>query len=170
MTVEKRGGILKPQGSLERNRDSGELANSTENNSQPLLARKPRQNVAMQAIMRRAESEQKQVTFKNISPVIDETTRNKLTVDPVTHSTSIISQPVKINNSKNVSVSSSVLTNGTVSVNAISAPIIQPRPPLMPNAPLYVHKSTPVIQQQQQKQQQQQQQQPQQQQSEQIKV
>lgn len=32
-------------------------------------ARKPRQNVAMQAIMRRVETEQKQVTFKNASPI-----------------------------------------------------------------------------------------------------
>lgn len=40
-------------------------------------ARKPRQNVAMQAIMRRAETEQKQVTFKNVSPVIVEEESDK---------------------------------------------------------------------------------------------
>ncbi|XP_011350977.1 protein SMG7 isoform X2 [Ooceraea biroi] len=66
--------ILKPQGSLERNRES--LASTAETsgvetNSLP-CARKPRQNIAMQAIMRRAESEQKQVTFKNVSPVMVE--------------------------------------------------------------------------------------------------
>ncbi|XP_014483239.1 PREDICTED: protein SMG7-like isoform X2 [Dinoponera quadriceps] len=68
-------GILKPQGSLERNRDS--LTNTvpeTNNTEASVLpcVRKPRQNIAMQAIMRRAETEQKQVTFKNVSPVIVE--------------------------------------------------------------------------------------------------
>lgn len=68
-------GILKPQGSLERNRDSltntvTEISN-VEANILPCV-RKPRQNIAMQAIMRRAETEQKQVTFKNVSPVIVE--------------------------------------------------------------------------------------------------
>lgn len=72
--VEKRVGILKPQGSLERNRESNPVntdASSMELNSSS-CARKPRQNVAMQAIMRRAETEQKQVTFKNVSPMIIE--------------------------------------------------------------------------------------------------
>jgi len=40
--------------------------------------RKPRQNIAMQAIMRRAESEQKQVTFKNISPVMEDENDRKI--------------------------------------------------------------------------------------------
>lgn len=66
-------GILKPQGSLERNRDSE--SSSVEACSLP--ARKPRQNIAMQAIMRRAETEQKQVTFKNVSPVIVEEENDK---------------------------------------------------------------------------------------------
>lgn len=69
-------GILKPQGSLERSKDlqqpgsSCVTKNSSSdcNNSLP-LARKTRQNIAMQAIMRKAENEQKQVTFKNISPI-----------------------------------------------------------------------------------------------------
>lgn len=68
-------GILKPQGTLEsRNRDSLTSVaetSSVEANSLP-CARKPRPNIAMQAIMRRAETEQKQVTFKNVSPVIVE--------------------------------------------------------------------------------------------------
>ncbi|KAG5312350.1 SMG7 protein, partial [Acromyrmex insinuator] len=73
-------GILKPQGSLERNRDSSvntaETTSNSEVNSLP-CARKPRQNIAMQAIMRRAENEQKQVTFKNVSPVIVEEESDK---------------------------------------------------------------------------------------------
>lgn len=70
--MEKRVGILKPQGSLERSRDSNNVeVNNMDAIPTPAI-RKPRQNVAMQAIMRRAEYEQKQVTFKNISPVIIE--------------------------------------------------------------------------------------------------
>ncbi|KAL0112158.1 hypothetical protein PUN28_011918 [Cardiocondyla obscurior] len=74
-------GILKPQGSLERNRDS--LVNVTETSASETsslpCARKPRQNIAMQAIMRRAENEQKQVTFKNVSPVIVEEENDRKT-------------------------------------------------------------------------------------------
>ncbi|KYN00366.1 PREDICTED: protein SMG7-like [Cyphomyrmex costatus] len=99
-------GILKPQGSLERNRDSSvnvvETSNS-ETNSLP-CTRKPRQNIAMQAIMRRAENEQKQVTFKNISPVIVEEESNKkakvVTVPPITSAANkptLISEIPKIN-------------------------------------------------------------------------
>lgn len=149
--MEKRGGILKPQGSLERNRDSGELVNTTENNSQPSSARKPRQNVAMQAIMRRAESEQKQVTFKNVSPITDEIEKKKLSADSALHTANLISQPAKTN-IKNSSVTS-LMNNGNSGVSVITAPVVQPRPPLMPNAPLNVHKSVSVIQQQQQQQQ-----------------
>lgn len=93
-------GILKPQGSLERNRDSlvntAETSSSGETNSLP-CARKPRQNIAMQAIMRRAENEQKQVTFKNVSPVVVEEENDKkakvLTVPPVT---SVANKPTPI--------------------------------------------------------------------------
>ncbi|XP_012278200.1 protein SMG7 [Orussus abietinus] len=70
--LEKRGGILKPQGSLERSRDPVNPAESNVEANSTQSTRKPRQNVAMQAIMRRAETEQKQVTFKNVSPVIIE--------------------------------------------------------------------------------------------------
>ncbi|XP_012152176.2 uncharacterized protein LOC100880698 isoform X2 [Megachile rotundata] len=69
--LDKRIGILKPQGSLERSKDPllvNTESSSFEQNTLPAI-RKPRQNVAMQTIMRRAETEQKQVTFKNVSPL-----------------------------------------------------------------------------------------------------
>ncbi|EFN64323.1 Protein SMG7 [Camponotus floridanus] len=95
-------GILKPQGSLERNRDS--ISNVMETSSAEACsslscARKPRQNIAMQAIMRRAETEQKQVTFKNVSPVIVEEENDKkakATIVPPTISTSMASKPTPI--------------------------------------------------------------------------
>ncbi|XP_043475268.1 protein SMG7-like [Leptopilina heterotoma] len=103
--LEKRVGILKPQGSLERNRDN--VVNSTsviiaESHATP-ATRKPRQNVAMQAIMRRAETEQKQVTFKNISPVItdlDELKKKKQTTitSPGTKNSPSASQPITVQN------------------------------------------------------------------------
>ena len=175
--VEKRGGILKPQGSLERNRDIGDLVISSENNCMPSSARKPRQNVAMQAIMRRAETEQKQVTFKNVSPVIiEEAEKNKATVIstiPVSIVTSSTS-PAKTNNVKAIVASSS--TSNTTGTTIVSAPPIQPRPPLMPNAPLNIHKPAMVQQNQQQGQKQHQQYmqhqqvQPQQQQPQQVQI
>lgn len=95
-------GILKPQGSLERNRDSISSVMETSNAeacSSLSCARKPRQNIAMQAIMRRAETEQKQVTFKNVSPVIVEEENDKkakATIVPPTISTSLASKPTPI--------------------------------------------------------------------------
>lgn len=92
-------GILKPQGSLERNRDSSVNTAETSNsevNSLP-CARKPRQNIAMQAIMRRAENEQKQVTFKNVSPVIvEEENDKKSKVVTVPSITSVANKPLPI--------------------------------------------------------------------------
>ncbi|XP_029659991.1 protein SMG7-like [Formica exsecta] len=92
-------GILKPQGSLERNRDSVTSVIETSGGEACSLpcARKPRQNIAMQAIMRRAESEQKQVTFKNISPVIVEEENDKkvkAAIAPI--NTSIANKPAPI--------------------------------------------------------------------------
>lgn len=95
-------GILKPQGSLERNRDS--ISNVIETSgaeacSSLSCARKPRQNIAMQAIMRRAETEQKQVTFKNVSPVIVEEENDKkakAAIVPPTISTSMANKPTPI--------------------------------------------------------------------------
>ncbi|XP_071560196.1 uncharacterized protein [Temnothorax nylanderi] len=92
-------GILKPQGSLERNRDS--LVSTTETSSSEAsslpCARKPRQNIAMQAIMRRAENEQKQVTFKNVSPVIvEEENDRKAKVVTVPPTTSVANKPTPI--------------------------------------------------------------------------
>lgn len=78
-TLDKRIGILKPQGSLERNKDSmiaSAECNNFDNVALP-VTRKPRQNIAMQTIMRRAETEQKQVTFKNVSPLIVEEENEK---------------------------------------------------------------------------------------------
>ena len=109
---------MKPQGSLERSRDT--VVNNTdisivESLSTP-SARKPRQNVAMQAIMRRAETEQKQVTFKNISPVITEEEESKKTKPgaQITIAGSKNSQVVSINASQNAHIT------------------VQNRPPLMP--------------------------------------
>ncbi|XP_076627467.1 uncharacterized protein LOC143344840 isoform X1 [Colletes latitarsis] len=77
-TLDKRIGILKPQGSLERSKDSNTECNNFESNTLS-ITRKPRQNIAMQAIMRRAETEQKQVTFKNVSPLVVEEENEKKT-------------------------------------------------------------------------------------------
>ncbi|XP_012056621.1 PREDICTED: protein SMG7-like [Atta cephalotes] len=92
-------GILKPQGSLERNRDSSVNTAETSNsevNSLP-CARKPRQNIAMQAIMRRAENEQKQVTFKNVSPVIvEEESDKKLKIVTIPSITSVANKSTSI--------------------------------------------------------------------------
>ncbi|XP_033338997.2 uncharacterized protein LOC117227665 [Megalopta genalis] len=80
--LDKKIGILKPQSSLERNKDSL-IAHTESNNFEvnvtaPIsVSRKPRQNIAMQAIMRRAETEQKQVTFKNVSPLVIEEENEK---------------------------------------------------------------------------------------------
>ncbi|XP_058791752.1 nonsense-mediated mRNA decay factor SMG7-like [Phymastichus coffea] len=128
--LEKRGGILKPQGSLERSRDSNDPMASVEINSVPTSARRPRQNVAMQAIMRRAENEQKQVTFKNVSPVIvDETDKTK-SASASLSLTSGTPTTVRINNAKNIVISSST-TN--ISCNA---PPVQTRQPLIPTTHL----------------------------------
>lgn len=105
-------GILKPQGSLERNRDS--LVNVAETSiseaSSLPCPRKPRQNIAMQAIMRRAENEQKQVTFKNVSPVIVEEENDrkaKVVIVPpiisVANKPTPISEMPKVNEAANVS-------------------------------------------------------------------
>lgn len=99
VTVEKRVGILKPQGSLERSRDSaasGTEGSNLEMNSLP-STRKPRQNVAMQAIMRRAETEQKQVTFKNISPVIIEEESARIKPTPTSPNKNGVNKTVQMN-------------------------------------------------------------------------
>lgn len=101
-------GILKPQGSLERNRDSS-LVNTTETSDSEASSlpcvRKPRQNIAMQAIMRRAENEQKQVTFKNVSPVIVEEENDRkakvVTVLSITSANKPISEMSKANEAAN---------------------------------------------------------------------
>lgn len=104
--------ILKPQGSLERNRDS--LTNIAEASDIEIssFVRKPRQNIAMQAIMRRAETEQKQVTFKNVSPaIVEEENENKkvnVTVPLIT--TSIANKP-------KMSISEMTIPSETLSMN-----------------------------------------------------
>ncbi|XP_020279632.1 protein SMG7-like [Pseudomyrmex gracilis] len=121
-------GILKPQGSLERNRDS--LTNIAEASGIEVssFAKKPRQNIAMQAIMRRAETEQKQVTFKNVSPVIvEEENENKkanVTVPLIT--TSITNKP-------KMSISEMTIPSETLSMNNTH---VQNRQVIMPLAPL----------------------------------
>lgn len=110
-------GILKPQGSLERNRDSltnivAETSN-VETNVLPCV-RKPRQNIAMQAIMRRAETEQKQVTFKNVSPVIvEEDNDRKVKVATIPPVGTCITVP------KPIPMPEMVKANDTSAVNAL---------------------------------------------------
>ncbi|XP_029175564.1 protein SMG7-like [Nylanderia fulva] len=144
-------GILKPQGSLERNRDSetsGAEACSLPSSS----ARKPRQNIAMQAIMRRAETEQKQVTFKNVSPVIVEEENDKKTkatvVAPI--NTSMANKPTPIlempktneASSTNNSVVSAPTRLSMMSTGSQSqSPLVQSqqrsvKPTLPPNIPI----------------------------------
>lgn len=86
--TEKRGGILKPQGSLEKSREEREalLLSSSENDnsscntslsnsslsssrSDTLRSKRTRQNVAMQALAKRVEENNKQVTFQT-EPII----------------------------------------------------------------------------------------------------
>ncbi|XP_076232066.1 uncharacterized protein LOC143177786 [Calliopsis andreniformis] len=97
-SLDKRIGILKPQGSLERNKDSMVASAECNFESSTLpVTRKPRQNIAMQTIMRRAETEQKQVTFKNISPlIVEEESEKKMKVSSTSpvKSTSVGSKTV----------------------------------------------------------------------------
>ncbi|XP_046740287.1 uncharacterized protein LOC124407800 isoform X2 [Diprion similis] len=117
--VEKRIGILKPQGSLERSRDSvvtGTEGSNSETNSIPSI-RKPRQNIAMQAIMRRAETEQKQVTFKNISPVIIEEEDAKVKPTPTSPTKNGVNKNVQLNlqsSNQNGLLSSNQVTSGQI--------------------------------------------------------
>ncbi|KAK2581218.1 hypothetical protein KPH14_008016 [Odynerus spinipes] len=119
---ERRVGILKPQGSLERNRDS--VTNNTDSNIVELnslpLTRKPRQNIAMQAIMRRAETEQKQVTFKNVSPVCIEEEADKVKTTSTT-------SPTKSTGNKNIPI-----TTESIKLNTNALGTVQNRLPLMP--------------------------------------
>lgn len=55
--MERRAGILKPQGSLEkaREKEAAEVVwNHNQNHGGPAIAKRGRQNVAMQAIMRKS--------------------------------------------------------------------------------------------------------------------
>ncbi|XP_046591118.1 protein SMG7 isoform X1 [Neodiprion lecontei] len=119
LTVEKRIGILKPQGSLERSRDSavtGTEGSNSETNSIPSI-RKPRQNVAMQAIMRRAETEQKQVTFKNVSPVIIEEEDVKAKLTPTSPTKNGVNKIVQMNlqsSNQNGLLNSNQVTSGQI--------------------------------------------------------
>ena len=135
---DKRIGILKPQGSLERSKDSLVVhteSNTFENNVLPTV-RKPRQNVAMQTIMRRAETEQKQVTFKNVSPLnVEEENEKRLKVS--------LASPTKGMSTENKNIS--VTAIGEISKQS-NVPNLSPNPlitvqnrlPLMPFAPTTV--------------------------------
>ncbi|GBP08272.1 Protein SMG7 [Eumeta japonica] len=83
---EKRVGILKPQGSLERAREERALANTTQQEADEEgdesskseearrdAARRPRMNVAMAAIMRKQEESNKQVKFVTPATTPDST-------------------------------------------------------------------------------------------------
>ncbi|KAL6260641.1 hypothetical protein P5V15_008161 [Pogonomyrmex californicus] len=148
-------GILKPQGSLERNRDRDSLVSAAETNSSEAsslpCARKPRQNIAMQAIMRRAETEQKQVTFKNVSPVIVEENDRKvktMTVPPVTSVTNkptLISEMPKANEAANTNntlvniqnrLSTISLAPSTIQNQSTSIQSQQRSPKLPPSIPM----------------------------------
>ncbi|XP_012253866.2 nonsense-mediated mRNA decay factor SMG7-like [Athalia rosae] len=132
-TVEKRVGILKPQGSLERSRDSATNSNEGTNleiNSVP-STRKPRQNVAMQALMRRAETEQKQVTFKNVSPVIIEEENAKIKPTPTSPNKNGVNKHVQLNlqlPGQNGSLNPNQNISGpahSINISSNRAPIIQ---------------------------------------------
>ncbi|XP_012529544.1 protein SMG7 [Monomorium pharaonis] len=127
--------ILKPQGSLERNRDSlvnttTEISSSNEASSLP-CARKPRQNIAIQTIIaRRAENEQKQVTFKNVSPVIVEEENDKIVTQRITMKesqiTSVANKPTPI---PEMSKANEAANTNNILVN------VQNRLSMMPIAP-----------------------------------
>ncbi|XP_006611926.1 protein SMG7-like [Apis dorsata] len=130
--LDKRIGILKPQGSLERSKDTTLItameSNTFENtNVQP---RKPRQNIAMQTIMRRAENEQKQVTFKNVSPLnIEEETEKKPKVTGISISPT---KSVTPTGNKNISVIGEISKLNNIS-NTTTPITVQNRLPLMPS-------------------------------------
>ncbi|KAJ8681477.1 hypothetical protein QAD02_017264 [Eretmocerus hayati] len=135
--LEKRGGILKPQGSLERSRvDLDQVARGSDTSSLPSATRKPRQNVAMQAIIRRAETEQKQVTFKNVSPAsISE--ENPALSSPALMKTAgtIIANLAPGNTTSNTKNMVSLPSPANVDHKMNSMMNAQSRPPLMPNIP-----------------------------------
>ncbi|XP_076756176.1 uncharacterized protein LOC143426524 [Xylocopa sonorina] len=141
--LDKRIGILKPQGSLERSKDTAALVSTESNinfetNALP-ATRKPRQNIAMQAIMRRAETEQKQVTFKNLSPLNVEEENgkkiNKAAAPPVSPTKSLV--PI---GNKNLSLVVGEISKQTNNIFNTTTPVtIQNRLPLMPFATATVH-------------------------------
>ncbi|CAL7948061.1 unnamed protein product [Xylocopa violacea] len=144
--LDKRIGILKPQGSLERSKDTTVVVstepNNFETNTLP-ATRKPRQNIAMQAIMRRAETEQKQVTFKNVSPLnVEEENGKKVKAGaaPVGVPVSPTKGVVPIGN-KSLSVVGEIpKQTNSLSNAATTTPVtIQNRLPLMPFAATTVH-------------------------------
>ncbi|KAK9296838.1 hypothetical protein QLX08_009247 [Tetragonisca angustula] len=134
---DKRIGILKPQGSLERSKDTASItaaeSGAFETNVQP-ATRKPRQNIAMQTIMRRAETEQKQVTFKNLSPLNVEEENEKKVKASGTSVSPIKGAPA--NGNKNVSVAGEMLSklSGVPSATLGTPVTVQNRLPLMPSA------------------------------------
>lgn len=137
--LDKRIGILKPQGSLERSKDTVTVTGTTESNTfennavQP-TTRKPRQNIAMQTIMRRAENEQKQVTFKNVSPLIVEEENEKKAKAAGT-SASPAKAVAPTGNKQNVSAVGEPPKTNNVPNTSTNTPItIQNRLPLMPFA------------------------------------
>lgn len=134
-------GILKPQGSLERNRDSLIAETSSGEASSFPCARKPRQNIAMQAIMRRAENEQKQVTFKNVSPVIvEEENDRKTKVMTVPSIISVANKPIPI---PEISKANEIANTNNILVN------VQNRLSTMPLAPSAGQNQSVSIQSQQ---------------------
>lgn len=134
---DKRIGILKPQGSLERSKDTVSITavepGTFETNQQP-ATRKPRQNIAMQTIMRRAETEQKQVTFKNLSPLnVEEENEKKVKASGTSSVSPIKGAPT--NGNKNVSVAGEMSKlSGIPGVTSCTPVTVQNRLPLMPSA------------------------------------
>ncbi|CAK9812989.1 Nonsense-mediated mRNA decay factor SMG7 [Anthophora quadrimaculata] len=141
--LDKRIGILKPQGSLERSKDAIVVAattaiaecNSFESNTLLPTARKPRQNIAMQTIMRRAETEQKQVTFKNLSPLsVEEENEKKGRVNSSMSPTKSV-QPNSGNKTGGASIVGDISKLNNVPNASTNTPItVQNRLPLMPFA------------------------------------
>ncbi|OAD57029.1 Protein SMG7 [Eufriesea mexicana] len=133
--LDKRIGILKPQGSLERSKDTASItmeSSTFETNAQP-TTRKPRQNIAMQTIMRRAETEQKQVTFKNVSPLsIEEENEKKAKMGGTSVSPT---KGITPNGNKNIPIVGEISKLNNVSNPTTGTSItVQNRLPLMPSA------------------------------------
>lgn len=137
--VEKRGGILKPQGSLEKAREEREhqqglrlvsnensstnnLPNSSRNPETWTKSKRTRQNVAMQALAKKVEESNKQVTFVT-DAIVNKTveTEPSVGVTQMSNSGSFIDSPVMplpVENINNFFENNTPIQNRTFPYNA----------------------------------------------------